>query len=420
MNFKCLALFVLCPSLFNCQRITCPTPCDIGFTCAMVRQGNSGIAPGCISMEEAILLHQALNGGPSGPGTGITSSVGQQPPIPQVSGITPIPGMNFHGSTVPEPRGFEQRFQQGLNQVPTSLFSPPNRPRQTGIGIAGPSLFGTGLPNTQRPIGFSNSGFLDPLSGQLPGPSVGGMPGQGFGIGQRIDGGDSFSRHAGASQTNSLGNTNRQPNLDSGGGGGGRITSPRNGGFPGEEFLANQNTNAGGNTLFPNTSSANLDFFQAQQSQVNGDANDTQTSRPERQGQVSRILEDSMGLHFLFYPRPNYPGIRVNITKNGFCRRDIMTRERNLCMNTCYSDQQCPRDLKCCPSGCSLGCMSPSIPDEDNAISVRVASGLNESPQAIESRCLPCQSHLDCNSQDQFCLMSDFCGRQMVCRLLIR
>ncbi|XP_060576665.1 uncharacterized protein LOC132733981 isoform X2 [Ruditapes philippinarum] len=171
---------ILCifPNILYTQRITCPTPCDIGYTCAMVRHGTQPSAPGCISMQEAILLHQAINGGPSGPGSGINNQVGvgiqQQtpgfpqaprpgdpiPPFPQGAGGT-IPGMNFLGSTDPREPGFEQRFALGLGG------------QQRNFGFGPPGQVNGQFGRPQVPTGMSGPAFLDPTAGQFAGQAPG-------------------------------------------------------------------------------------------------------------------------------------------------------------------------------------------------------------------------------------------------------
>lgn len=177
----------LCPSLVILQRTTCPTPCEMGYTCAMVRHGTGQPSPGCISMEEAILLHQALNGGPSGPGTGLNERNMQRPqgfgpPGGGQPGGPPIPGMQFLGSgpNVGQPQlpnNFERRFSSGMGQTGTPQWSQPNSlafPPATGPMPGMPGMPGMGMPGMQGQGGQTR--FIDPTTGQpvfrFNGPSV--------------------------------------------------------------------------------------------------------------------------------------------------------------------------------------------------------------------------------------------------------
>ncbi|XP_045199733.2 collagen alpha-1(I) chain-like isoform X2 [Mercenaria mercenaria] len=259
-----LILFIF-PNILDTQRITCPNPCDIGYTCAMVRHGGQPSRPGCINMQEAIMLHQALNGGPSGPGTGVNSQAGtgvpqpnvglgfpQSPrrgdPIPHIpqspSPGNSIPGMNFLGGTGSRQQGFEQRFEQGISRQPQNFINSPSLLGRQGnfgmSGIVGPinGQFG----NPQRPTGMAGPSFLDPTTGQLGpragqfGPSAGqfGPPAGQFGpvgagsppigFSPQVDGGHSHTSSASGNRDN----TNIDPHDSSHGGG----NLPRNNGFP--------------------------------------------------------------------------------------------------------------------------------------------------------------------------------------------
>ncbi|XP_045199732.2 decreased expression in renal and prostate cancer protein-like isoform X1 [Mercenaria mercenaria] len=503
-----LILFIF-PNILDTQRITCPNPCDIGYTCAMVRHGGQPSRPGCINMQEAIMLHQALNGGPSGPGTGVNSQAGtgvpqpnvglgfpQSPrrgdPIPHIpqspSPGNSIPGMNFLGGTGSRQQGFEQRFEQGISRQPQNFINSPSLLGRQGnfgmSGIVGPinGQFG----NPQRPTGMAGPSFLDPTTGQLGpragqfGPSAGqfGPPAGQFGpvgagsppigFSPQVDGGHSHTSSASGNRDN----TNIDPHDSSHGGG----NLPRNNGFPGEQLTSDFNvdpqinsnpTRVNENNLnnipdgfigvgSPHT---NVDTFAndpsvmtiqevspvdlsgtSQQSPVeipvvvtapqtnvdnapmtiNLDGINTASleTQPVEKSQVTSIREDSSGLHYIFFPRPQSAGFRVDITKDGFCPRDALTRDNN-CMNRCFSDLQCDGDQKCCPTGCSLSCRNPFVPVRESS-SQPQRNVPTESVPAIEAMCIPCQSHLDCNSQDQFCTTSDFCGQTMVCRQTTR
>ncbi|XP_052216848.1 uncharacterized protein LOC127834828 isoform X2 [Dreissena polymorpha] len=156
----------------------------MGFTCAMVRHGTEPPTPGCISMEEAIMLHQALQGGPTGPGTGIIAPSRQQT----------VPSMNMLGINQ-QGGGFNQRFGQGIVGSPTTMFNQQQQPNSMAFddlsmgpfplgtqgfpmggggpfppGMGGSNPFGTGMP--QQFGGRNGFGgpqdmrFIDPTTGQ--------------------------------------------------------------------------------------------------------------------------------------------------------------------------------------------------------------------------------------------------------------
>lgn len=77
--------------------------------------------------------------------------------------------------------------------------------------------------------------------------------------------------------------------------------------------------------------------------------------------QVSTIQEDAFGYYYVFSTSSSDTGIRVNITKDGYCSK-VRVHETTLCMHMCYSDEQCPGSQKCCPSRCSLDCVVPMTP----------------------------------------------------------
>jgi len=80
----------------------------------------------------------------------------------------------------------------------------------------------------------------------------------------------------------------------------------------------------------------------------------TSLSSSSAQPEVSTIQEDTGGYFYTFHP-PGGREIRVNITKGGYCSRSQL---QSLCnIHTCYADLECPEWMKCCPSGCSLGCL---------------------------------------------------------------
>lgn len=409
------------------------------------------------AMQEAILLHQALSGGPSGPGTGISQggsgfphqNVAQTFPPPMRPGDPmqqnvaqtfpppmrpgdPIPGMNFLGGTVPPLQNFEQRFEQGIGRQQQPFVNPPGGMFGVQGGPMNPPIGSS--PGT---FGINGQSFLDPTAGQFGplgagagSPAIGFRPQMDRAIGFRpqMDGGHNHSSFIDNRDHNSIAQHDSNSGV-----GGGRVHSPLFSGSQGEQLTPESNLGSQVNTL---DATPNLNLNAMPDGFVGlGDTNDVEGSsniavdaarssgenvslveshlehhvdstigisqipvetppivkivphfhvknEPVRAGldsvnnndsinqsstvgRVTRIMEDSSGLHYFFYPRPQSAGLRVNITKSGFCQRKDITRENRFCMNSCYSDKQCPSDYKCCPVGCSLECSVPTRPGHD-------------------------------------------------------
>ena len=85
---------------------------------------------------------------------------------------------------------------------------------------------------------------------------------------------------------------------------------------------------------------------------------------PRRPGESSVIRSDETGTYYNFFAFQDSSAIRVNITKDGFCTRttDRLT-ESSECVEGCNTDSLCPGIMKCCPIGCSLGCVDAYFPD---------------------------------------------------------
>lgn len=275
-------------------------------------------------MQEAILLNQALNGAPTGPGTGITlgQSRQQQTPSfnfqPQQNFNTPpappqtIPGVNFLGDGVLG-RRFEDRFRSAAGPQPI--------PQQGGVWRQ-PDGFNGVLPGSINQDQSIPPGFIDPTVGDP-------FRNRGFGV----DGGLN-TRHSHASHGNSI--------RDSRSGGFNRNTNPWNA-FSG----------GGGNT--PVTS---RNEFPGETQNPNGIPFNTERVG-QSTGRVSSILNDTVGYYYMFYQTPSSTGRRVGITKNGLCTRYDVPSDSSDCVIACTSDDQCRGDFKCCPTGCTLGCMPP-------------------------------------------------------------
>ncbi|XP_052782416.1 uncharacterized protein LOC128218765 isoform X2 [Mya arenaria] len=175
-----LILCVICgllTSLSQGQPAMSCTTCPVGYTCSMVRHGTGRPQPGCITMQEAIMLNQAMQGGPSGPGTGIS--------VPSTLGApqNTMPGMEW-GSNAPggQGSGFGQRFNQGIIGTPATMFNPqaPNSLAFGGASQPGMQLRGTGqtgMPFGAPPGQFSGQTGFGGSPGGFPqgGPMVGGF-----------------------------------------------------------------------------------------------------------------------------------------------------------------------------------------------------------------------------------------------------
>lgn len=263
-------------------------------------------------MQEALLVQRAMEGGPSGPGTGINEAQGTMGAVPggfpapgtPIPG-NPIPGMEFLGGGQPTPRTFEQRFNSGItagtpaqwNQPNSLAFDPPTnqfsgatgRPQGAGAPFGGAAGMGFG------PV------FIDPTTGQPAFPVNG----------EAIDRGGSNTRHDSSSSVSS------------------------GSGVPGL------------------TGSEATPIGQSRQGFV-----PDSFSNPNREAHVSAIQEDAFGLYYIFNTHPDGSGARVNITKEGFCNRP-QPNAQPICINMCSSDNQCPRNMKCCPNRCALECSEP-------------------------------------------------------------
>ncbi|KAK3586227.1 hypothetical protein CHS0354_014048, partial [Potamilus streckersoni] len=218
------------------------------------------------------------------------------------------PGQNDFGPTVPQDPNF--RFQQ-LEQ-------------QQQFGSQAGSIFNPGA-NPIWPLDLRDQG----VSGQGPFDQGGvGMAWTGRGSGQQQTGSQPASfrdqQGFGAAVVDPLGSLTLNPNQ------------------------GNQQVNAQ-NPNNPSSARTNNNFTFAM------------TPRADRTGSTSNILRDFFGTFYIFHPNNGENGIRVNITKSGYCRPRISTTEANFCLNLCYSDEQCPRNLKCCPSGCSLTCTEQNV-----------------------------------------------------------
>ncbi|KAL3846507.1 hypothetical protein ACJMK2_017487 [Sinanodonta woodiana] len=150
----------------------------------------------------------------------------------------------------------------------------------------------------------------------------------------------------------------------------------------------------------------------------------TMTPRADRTGSTSNILRDFFGTFYIFHPNNAEHGIRVNVTKSGYCRQRISTAEANFCLNLCYSDEQCPRNLKCCPSGCSLTCTeqnvdvalarqrareiaerraAPGQTQGQNQGAAAAAAQIGVQTQLTDPQCQgvrPCTQHAECPGQE--------------------
>ncbi|KAL4219750.1 WAP four-disulfide core domain [Mactra antiquata] len=365
----------------------------------MVRHGNGLPAPDCISMQEAILLNQALNGGPSGPGTGFSQPrpQQQQPFVPQTQQTFPqqqpggsIPGVNFlGGGPPPERRGFEDRFRSFQN--PQSFTPPgagfpqqgPGFPQSGGGGWGQPSNINGGMPGAFNTGMGAPQGFIDPVSGAPVNPGFGNT-----GFGGRVDGGqNSRTSHAGSAlglgQPSVINSVTNQGNA---------FSSSRGGSFPGEN-------------LSPNISPASTETI------------------GQGESRVSTIMEDTYGYYYIFYQTPSSAGYRVNITKDGLCTRYETQPENQPCVTACTSDDQCPRNFKCCPTRCSLGCMPPY---EENPVpqQPQPQTSMSRVPDQgsisgfIGGSCRPCEGNAECPG-NRFCFYSQACGRR-VCQTLRR
>ncbi|XP_052782417.1 uncharacterized protein LOC128218765 isoform X3 [Mya arenaria] len=377
-----LILCVICgllTSLSQGQPAMSCTTCPVGYTCSMVRHGTGRPQPGCITMQEAIMLNQAMQGGPSGPGTGIS--------VPSTLGApqNTMPGMEW-GSNAPggQGSGFGQRFNQGIIGTPATMFNPqaPNSLAFGGASQPGMQLRGTG--QTGMPFGAPPGQF----SGQT---GFGGSPG-GFPQGGPMVGG--FGAPPG-------------------------FIDPTTGqGFDQGPFRRVNDQSTGTNHLHDRSGSgtSGVDVgsgFSGQDQQI--------------QGEVSTIQEDTYGYYYMFYPVSGQSGIRVNITKGGFCSRGSLPTSPR-CAYNCYSDMQCPGDEKCCPSGCSLGCALATNPTEQpTPAPVGPATGLVPQEGGMQGDGLRAPSNcaqLTCDTNDQcaamaqpgvtlYCFYSADCARRI-------
>lgn len=108
--------------------------------------------------------------------------------------------------------------------------------------------------------------------------------------------------------------------------------------------------------VFPGEQNPQVPSFDPTQ----GGISSTVPSTPAVDAYVSTIQEDAYGLYYIFSAGSDGLGIRVNITKSGFCEK-VRPHEPTMCMHMCYSDDQCPGNAKCCPSRCALDCTEPPV-----------------------------------------------------------
>lgn len=271
-------------------------------------------------MEEALLVQQALQGGPSGPGTGIRArpggvQMGGMGGMPQMGGQipgSPVPGFPMPGSSVP------------------------------GSPISGFPMPGSTVPGS--PV----SGFPMPGS-PIPGSPVPGSP---------IPGMD-FLGGGGPPQPQ-----NFEQRFNSGMSGGTFGQTPTQfGGLGSGQQMPTFIDPTTGQQAFPVSGEASSGSILGHGSSSGGAGQFSGTAEaPRSTAEVTSIQEDAFGFFYVFHADPNGSGIRVNITKGGFCNRPTEVA-RPVCINMCYSDDQCPRNLKCCPSSCALECSAPLIPD---------------------------------------------------------
>lgn len=76
LNLNYLLIHIFFTVTLSTPAPRCSLHCGPGESCALVRTGHGPAVPDCISSAEALLLQQALQGGPTGPGTGITGHFG--------------------------------------------------------------------------------------------------------------------------------------------------------------------------------------------------------------------------------------------------------------------------------------------------------------------------------------------------------
>ena len=261
------------------------------------------------AMQEALLVQQALNGGATGPGSGLGESPGStRPPGPPPLGPPP-PGpfgrrFPFRGRGAFGRRRFG--FGPGRFRPRMGPFSGGMRGRPGGPGGMGGPQMGGGFPEAQFPgMGSQGTTGLTALTTTFPGETLSQAPQQ------------SFDSNIGVS---------------------------------------------------PPATPAALDAY------------------------VSDIQEDAYGFYYVFSAGSQGVGIRVNITKDGFCSQ-VHTNDPSNCLHTCYSDEQCAGVMKCCPTRCALECVEPlvdqtaaSVPVAQQALSTTIMSQRVQEPTPLGCR----------------------------------
>ena len=412
------------------------------------------------AMDEALLVQQAMNGGPSGPGTGINEQAGamsgQFPPIAgqmgaqrpgstfpgmtgsQMGGIPGMPGMpGSQMAGMPGMPGSQMTGMPGMSGMPGSqMAGMSGMPGMPGFQMAGmPGMPGSqmagmsgmpGMPGSQM-AGMSGmpgmpGSQMAGMSGMpgMPGSQMGGMAGMPGMPGSQMGGMAGMPGMPGSQMAGMPGMPGSQvggmagiPGMEFLGGGG----QPQMQNFE-QRFNSGQSPGAQWNqpnslafgpqpTQFGGIADAQMqggpfgagamgpgfiDPTTGLQTSVTGEnsnlfssglgsagssrgslpfpgfpsspgAMNTQSSVAE----VTSIQEDMFGYFYLFHTDPSGAGIRVNITKGGYCDRPQAVGQP-MCINMCFSDDQCPRNLKCCPNSCALECAEPLMGDQGGSV----------------------------------------------------